>query len=125
MNSELLVRRTGMIHCQRPLGGGFVRSFSGTRKVRGWLEVVSYQVQRHEWKSNALYPRKSPFDKQEYSKLYSENRKRSDQGGEESIKSLPVVALRRSTAAVDGIAAAGGHGRSHRGGRHDRDGWVR
>ena len=37
MKSEFDVLKTGKIHCQRPLGGGAVRSRSGTRNVRGLL----------------------------------------------------------------------------------------
>ena len=37
IKSEFDVLKTGKIHCQRPLGGGTVRSRSGTRKVRGLL----------------------------------------------------------------------------------------
>ena len=42
MKSEFDVLKTGKIHCQKPLGGGAVRSRSGTRNVRGLLIRCQY-----------------------------------------------------------------------------------
>lgn len=75
MNSELEVRNTGPTQRKRPGGDGLVRSRSGTRNVRGWLEFIQSVAPnlKHQAAVDILYAGKFVLEQEKEQKFHSKD----------------------------------------------------